>query len=322
MVLTERENEILALLKKEPLLSQVELSERLGISRSSLAVHISNLMKKGVVLGKGYVINQEASIVIFGESCMRININEYPQNKIDMHLGGFAVETARALTELGAAGKIVTVIGKDVLGDHIIDELQGSQIDVSGISRYYGSRSSRVVYINGALSFQEGIARTEYEKAADAWEWVIMNSDWLLIDSRLPEDIYTRMVSKNEERMQLTGTCIYIAQGMDIPRHCTRASLLVIGREFSENIDYLSLKMLDLVKNGQKRCIITDGQTGLIYMDPENFVEYPLMPNQGFAINERLPFLLAGMVYGLTRQYPVRQAVRIAVGTASTTEES
>ncbi len=322
MVLTEREKEILALLKKEPLLSQVELSERLGISRSSLAVHISNLMKKGVILGKGYVFNQEASIVIFGESCMRININEYPQNKIDMHLGGFAVETARALTELGAAGKIVTVLGKDVLGDHIIDELQGSQIDVSGISRYYGSRSSREVCINGAPSFREGIAWAEYEKAADAWEWVIFNSDWLLIDSRLPEEIFTRMVANNGERMPLTGTCIYIDQGMDIPRHCTQTSLLVIGRQFSENIDYLSRKMLDLVKNSQNRCIITDGQTGLIYMDPENYIEYPLMPNQSFAINERLPFLLAGMVYGLTRQYPVRQAVRIAVGTASTNEGS
>lgn len=320
MGLTARETEILELLKKEPLISQVELADRLGITRSSVAVHISNLMKKGVILGKGYVFNQEASIVIFGGSCMEININEYPKNKIEMHLGGFAIEAARALAELSIPGKVVTVAGKDSLGDYIVDELHKNQIDVSNISRHPGSRSSRTVCINGSLSFQEGIGQAEYEKAADTWEWVILNSDWLLVDSNLPEEVFVKIVSGNDDKVPLTGTCINIGQAIEIPSYYTKTSLLVIGLEFSENIDYFSRKMLDLVKNNQMRCIITDGHSVLVYMDADNSIEYPLMPNQSFATSDRLPYLLVGMVYGLARQYPVRQAVRIAVGTASTNE--
>jgi cell division protease FtsH len=64
MRLTLRETEIFEILKKEPLIAQDELARRFGISRSSVAVHISNLMKKGVILGKGYVINESASVVV------------------------------------------------------------------------------------------------------------------------------------------------------------------------------------------------------------------------------------------------------------------
>ena len=135
MGLTVRETEILELLKKEPLISQVELADRLGITRSSVAVHISNLMKKGVILGKGYVFNQEASIVVFGESTMRIDISEQPENRIDMHLGGFAFEAARAFSELSVQSKVVTVVGKDRLGEYIIDKMQESKTDVSNVFR-------------------------------------------------------------------------------------------------------------------------------------------------------------------------------------------
>ena len=56
MRLTSREKELFEVLKNEPLISQDELSRRFGITRSSVAVHISNLMKKGVILGKGYIL--------------------------------------------------------------------------------------------------------------------------------------------------------------------------------------------------------------------------------------------------------------------------
>ncbi len=45
--ITKREKEILAYLKKDPMISQDKLAARMNISRSAAAVHISNLMKKG-----------------------------------------------------------------------------------------------------------------------------------------------------------------------------------------------------------------------------------------------------------------------------------
>ena len=49
--MTQRERQILNWIEENPLISQQELAEKAGITRSSVAVHISNLMKKGYITG-------------------------------------------------------------------------------------------------------------------------------------------------------------------------------------------------------------------------------------------------------------------------------
>ena len=44
--MTQREQQILDWITEDPMISQEALAERAGITRSSVAVHISNLMKK------------------------------------------------------------------------------------------------------------------------------------------------------------------------------------------------------------------------------------------------------------------------------------
>ena len=56
--MTQRERQILRWIEENPFISQQELAEKAGITRSSAAVHISNLMKKGYIMGKGYRISR------------------------------------------------------------------------------------------------------------------------------------------------------------------------------------------------------------------------------------------------------------------------
>ena len=50
--MTQRERQILKWIEENPLISQQELADKAGIARSSVAVHISNLMKQGHIAGK------------------------------------------------------------------------------------------------------------------------------------------------------------------------------------------------------------------------------------------------------------------------------
>ena len=50
--MTRREHQILQWIEENPMISQQELADKAGITRSSAAVHISNLMKKGYITGK------------------------------------------------------------------------------------------------------------------------------------------------------------------------------------------------------------------------------------------------------------------------------
>ncbi len=70
--MTEREQEILALLRQDPMIAQQELADRLGISRSALASHISSLIRQGYVQGRGYVLREGPYVVVIGGANMDI----------------------------------------------------------------------------------------------------------------------------------------------------------------------------------------------------------------------------------------------------------
>ena len=64
--MTQRERQILQLIESNPLISQQEIAEKMGITRSSVAVHISNLTKKGCIAGRGYVLRSGSYAVVVG----------------------------------------------------------------------------------------------------------------------------------------------------------------------------------------------------------------------------------------------------------------
>ena len=64
--MTQRESEILRLIQADPMISQQVIADTLGITRSSVAVHISNLIRKGYIAGKGYVLRSGSYVVVVG----------------------------------------------------------------------------------------------------------------------------------------------------------------------------------------------------------------------------------------------------------------
>ena len=48
------------------MLPQGEIAKRLGITRSSVGVHLTNLSKKGLILGKGYVLAEQSAPYVVG----------------------------------------------------------------------------------------------------------------------------------------------------------------------------------------------------------------------------------------------------------------
>lgn len=56
--MTNREKQILELLKTNTLIQQQEIAETLGISRSAVAGHIMRLISKGYIKGRGYILTE------------------------------------------------------------------------------------------------------------------------------------------------------------------------------------------------------------------------------------------------------------------------
>lgn len=318
MRLTSREKEILALLKKEPLISQEEMAQRFGITRSSVAVHISNLMKKGVILGKGYVLNEAVSVVVLGNCLLAVEVRKQAgASSIDINWGGFAYKASQTLADFGSHAKIVSVIGNDEQGDLIISQLAQKKVDVSNIYRHNSRRTTRHIRCDGEIMFCEEFLPDDYEKAVHLREWVIFNCEWLVVEPAWQDYVYRKALHKDGEKLPSLCTCLSLEHGQAIPGSLEIFNVLVLGLQDLINFNAYRNRLQELIDAGMEHCIITDGHSAVMHMNHRGIQEYPLLPNQSFHHDRQLLYLLCGLVYGLSNNYPLRQAIRMGVGTAS-----
>jgi len=315
MRLTSREKEIFYILKKEPLISQDELARRFGITRSSVAVHISNLMKKGAILGKGYVFAEQVSIVVIGESYLKVSVTGQ-NNIIDVEYRGFAIETSGVLADLGVNTRVITVIGNDELGTDMLNGFQEKEIDISNIYRHPRKRSCRRVYVNDLMTYEEGFSPEDYEKAICAREWVAFNCEWLVIEPGFQEELCKKASGKDEEKLPYFCSHKFLTFPEEIPEFLFKYSVVVLGVDSPEDIEFYAKEISKVIIDNQN-FIITDGRSRVVYFSEKTATDFLLLPNQCFSSRNNLSFLLAGVIYGLSYGYPIRQAIRMGVGTAS-----
>lgn len=144
--MTQREKEIYQMIVENPMISQKELAEKMGIMRSSVAVHISNLIAEGVLKGRGYIIAEQNRPLVIGASNVDFfcNINRsgntaatencrYLDAQFEISYGGIAKNVAEGLVRLGSAPMFITAVGHGLLGQEIVRDCQEANISTSDI---------------------------------------------------------------------------------------------------------------------------------------------------------------------------------------------
>ena len=155
--MTQRERQILQLIEKDPMIAQQTLADALGITRSSVAVHISNLTKKGLIAGKGYVLRTGSYAVVVGGVNMDIggrslaplvSADSNP-GAITMSLGGVGRNIAHNLALMGTDVRLLTAYGEDLYGQRIAASCSELGIDISHALRLAEVPTSTYLYIAG-----------------------------------------------------------------------------------------------------------------------------------------------------------------------------
>ncbi len=154
--MTQREEQILSWIREDPLISQQELAERAGITRSSVAVHITHLVQKGFIRGRGYLLSDPGYVVVVG--AVNVDISGTPDTAylpgdsnpghVTLTMGGVGRNIAENLCRLGRRVVMITALGEDANAELLKRSCKEVGIDLSHSLTVTGGRTSTYLCLN------------------------------------------------------------------------------------------------------------------------------------------------------------------------------
>ncbi len=200
--MTKRERQLLNWIEENPLISQKELADKAGITRSSVAVHISNLMKKGYITGKGYIVQTAPYVTVVGG--VNVDIGGRPgaalvardsnPGAVHSSLGGVGRNIAHNMALLGLDTRLLTAFGDDLNAQKLAASCGELGIDISQSPVIPGGRTSTYLFINDergdmalAVSDME-IYRHLTPQALAQRHKLLDASQVVVIDTNIPEE--------------------------------------------------------------------------------------------------------------------------------------
>lgn len=336
--MTDREKEILTLISKDPFISQQELAHMLGIARSSIAVHITNLMKKGFIKGKGYIIREEKYITVVGGSNMDISgfpqdnfiINDSNPGNIKMSLGGVGRNIAENLSKLELDTKLISPIGDDIYGLKIIDECKMSGIDMSHClflrnhpSSTYLSLLDESGNLVGAIASMDILNKMSIDYIREKHH-ILRNSRIIVLDTNIPEDTLYYIAS-TFKHIPIFVDPVSTVKAMKLREfiglfHTIKPNKLeaeaLSGIEINTKEDLKEVCDYFLSK-GVTQIFISLGEEGVYYANEEIQGLQPSIETDVINVTGAGDGFMAGLIHGYTQGLNIKEQAKLGVGASS-----
>ena len=199
MGLTDREREIVDLLRTEPLISPAAIAERLGSTRAAVNVHLSNLGRKGVILGRGYILSAQPPVVVVGGANIDIKARSSAAaiaqtsnpGSTSTTPGGVARNIAENLARLGTTTQLIVALGRDQYGERLLTETREAGVLLDYVHRSTHATGSYTAVLDTDGEMLVAVAdmtatdnlRPEHLRPARE---LILNAALLVLDGNLP----------------------------------------------------------------------------------------------------------------------------------------
>lgn len=219
--MTQREREILQLIESDPMIQQQDIADKLGIARSSVAVHISNLTKKGYIAGKGYVLRSGSYAVVVGGVNVDIGGRSFAPlvaadsnpGMVRTSLGGVGRNIAHNMSLMGVDVRMLTAFGDDANGQRIAASCSELGIDLSHALRLSDATTSTYLYLTDEKG-EMALAISDMEvckKITPAYLTsnlaLLQNAQVVVVDANIPAE-----------------SLIYLAENCTAPLFCDPVS--------------------------------------------------------------------------------------------------
>ena len=298
--MTQRERQILQLIEDNPMISQQEIAEKVGITRSSVAVHISNLIRKGYIAGKGYVLRSGSYVVVVGGVNVDIGGHSHAPlvdadsnpGTVSVTLGGVGRNIAHNMRLMGLDVKLMTAYGDDLNGQRVTSSCAELGLDLSHALQVSGAATSTYLYITDdrgemALAVSDMDICNRITPAYLAGNLsILQGAQAVIADTNIPEESLRYLAENCTAPLFVDPVSTTKAEKIRgiLPRIHTlkpntlEAELLTgITIRSKQDVERAALALLE---KGVKRVFISMGADGVCAAQTESLLCLPNLPGQ------------------------------------------
>lgn len=339
---THREQQVLELIRQDPMTSQQAIADRLGISRSAVAGHVMKLTQRGVIKGRSYVISEApfvvaiggANIDIHGRPSGALRLQDSIPGTIRSSPGGVARNVAENLARFGVDCRLVTAVGYDQYGHLLLRHCRDAGIDTQHVQQIDSARTSTYLSMldrSGDLHVAINDMAVLDElgpKQIQVHMKMLKQASLIVLDTNLREDTLIWLTKKLSDNPLFVDT-VSITKAKKIKRclgaiHTLKTNPLEVETLTGMKAGTLrnNRKIAALLHDrGVVQLFITLGKGGVFYStsDAQGIVEGrgadPTIRSTGGAGDA----FLAGIAYSWLEKWNLQKSIRFAQAAASLT---
>ncbi|AYD04153.1 carbohydrate kinase [Neorhizobium sp. NCHU2750] len=343
--LAPQEAAVLAMIRNNPFVGQQEIATALGLARSTVAAHIAQLMTKGHILGRGYMLASEARAVCIGGAVLdrkyhaRGKIVLETSNPVDStrSLGGVARNVAENLARLGSSTGFISIIGDDDGGHALLKYMRDIGIDVSQ-AVITGERPTAeyAAILDAAGDLVLGIADMSIfdlfqpEHIDRAWPHLAAAS-WVFADCNLSADALSALISRRKSascRLAIdavsTHKVIRLPQdlnGIDLIFMNIDEAAALLGRSWMPTPEGSAEAALALQQAGAAMAVVSAGARGMAVAGIDKATFIPAVKAQPVDMTGAGDAMIAATLHRLLEGDDIFAAARIGTLAATLTTE-
>jgi pseudouridine kinase len=285
--LAPQESAVLALIRKNPFVGQQEIATALGLARSTVAAHVVQLMNKGHILGRGYLLASGARAICIGGAVLdrkyhaRAKIVLETSNPVDSNrsLGGVARNVAENLARLGSSTGFISIVGDDDGGHALLKYMREIGVDVSQVvtsTERPTAEYAAILDVSGDLVV--GIADMSIfdlfqpDHIERAWPHLAA-AGWVFADCNLSADALSTLINRRKSATcQLAIDAVSTHKAARLPKDLGGIDLLfmnideanaLLGCSFGHTPDEATQAALALQQSGVGMAVVSAGAQGM-----------------------------------------------------------
>lgn len=346
--LSPQEAAVLALIRDNPFIGQQDMADALGLARSTVAAHVVQLMQKGHVLGRGYVMPKTLRAVSIGGAVLdrkyhaRQDLVLRTSNPVDSarSMGGVARNVAENLARLGTETSFVSIVGDDEGGRMLLADLRERGIDVSQVistAQRPTAEYAAILDRDGDLMLgiaDMGIFDLFLPDHLDRIWPHIASANWVFADTNPPAQTLSALIEKRRDaRFKLAIDAVSTPKAMRLPKDLSGIDLLfmnldeanaVLGRKTAG--DATIKDALDAARGlqdaGAREAIVSMGAAGIAVAGAEQARSFAAVKAEAIDMTGAGDAMIAATLHRMISGDDILLAARIGALAGTLTTET